>query len=152
MLRTLSGAVTTPRALDRRRGERDRSVLRPSVVLAAPPHTREAVVDAVNHELRTPLTTVVGYVEMLLDGEAGRLGEDQARMLQRVSANAQQLLVSVEQLLVVCNESLLHSRHVDLATVVVAALGGHAALEAGVAGLSPAPGGPRAEPAPTLRG
>jgi signal transduction histidine kinase len=36
---------------------------------------------AVSHELRTPLTSIVGYLEMLRDGEAGPLLPAQEKML-----------------------------------------------------------------------
>ena len=105
---------------------------------AATPETRALVLAAIDHELRTPLTSVVGYVEMLLDGEAGRLGEDQARMLQRVEANASRLLVVVDALLAGSSAGLRRGESVDLAAAVVAALGGTEAL---VARMPAGPGG-----------
>ena len=35
----------------------------------------------VSHELRTPLTSISGYVELLLDADAGQLSPPQERML-----------------------------------------------------------------------
>lgn len=97
---------------------------------AAPPEVRRRLLAAIDHELRTPLTNVVGFVEMLLDGEAGRLTEDQALMLQRIAANADQLLVMVRALLDGCSTGLRRGVVVDLAEAVVAALGGVDALSA----------------------
>ncbi len=46
----------------------------------------------VSHELRTPLTSVIGYSEMLLEGLAGPLNEEQSEYVQTVLAKADQLL------------------------------------------------------------
>jgi PAS domain S-box-containing protein len=55
----------------------------------------------VSHELRTPLTSIIGYAEVLLDGEAGRLRAGQRRFLEIVERNGQRLLRLVGDLLVV---------------------------------------------------
>ena len=52
-----------------------------------------------SHELRTPLTSIRGYTELLLDGEAGELGDDQRRFLGVVDRNAHRLLHLVGDLL-----------------------------------------------------
>ncbi|MFN8624388.1 MAG: HAMP domain-containing sensor histidine kinase [Candidatus Binatia bacterium] len=46
----------------------------------------------VSHELRTPLVAVLGYTELLLDGEFGALQPDQHNALQRVHYRGQELL------------------------------------------------------------
>src|SRR5437762_1141839 len=38
----------------------------------------------VSHELRTPLTSITGYVESLLDGDAGPVNDRQRRMLTTI--------------------------------------------------------------------
>ncbi|MCC6832646.1 MAG: hypothetical protein IT200_14990 [Thermoleophilia bacterium] len=55
----------------------------------------------VSHELRTPLTSVIGYLELLLDGEGGELTADQERFLGITDRNARRLLRLVGDLLVV---------------------------------------------------
>jgi two-component system, OmpR family, sensor kinase len=60
---------------------------------------RADFVAAVSHELRTPLTSVTGYAEMLADGDAGELNEQQARMVDTIDRNARRLLSLVEDLL-----------------------------------------------------
>jgi signal transduction histidine kinase len=55
----------------------------------------------VSHELRTPLTSVIGYLELLLDGEAGPLVGDQRRFTEVAERNARRLLRLVGDLLVV---------------------------------------------------
>ncbi|MEA2827503.1 MAG: hypothetical protein QOG43_1942 [Actinomycetota bacterium] len=55
---------------------------------------------SVSHELRTPLTSILGYLEMLADGEAGTLAGRQVRILDIVDRNAQRLLILIEELLI----------------------------------------------------
>jgi PAS domain S-box-containing protein len=54
-----------------------------------------------SHELRTPLTSILGYLEAVLDGEAGELGSEQRRFLGTVDRNARRLLRLVDDLLLV---------------------------------------------------
>ncbi len=53
----------------------------------------------VSHELRTPLTSVLGYSEMLLDGLAGPLNDEQREYLQTVMVKGEQLLGLITTLL-----------------------------------------------------
>jgi two-component system, NarL family, sensor histidine kinase BarA len=46
----------------------------------------------VSHELRTPLTSVIGYSEMLLEGLAGSLNEEQREYVQTIMEKGDQLL------------------------------------------------------------
>ena len=46
----------------------------------------------VSHELRTPLTSVIGYSEMLLEGLAGPLNDEQKEYVATVLSKADQLL------------------------------------------------------------
>jgi len=46
----------------------------------------------VSHELRTPLVAILGYTELLLDGEFGSLQAEQGDALQRVHVRGQELL------------------------------------------------------------
>jgi signal transduction histidine kinase len=56
-------------------------------------------VSKISHELRSPLTSVIGYVELLLDGGPGDPNVEQARMLAIVERNSRRLLVLIEDLL-----------------------------------------------------
>ncbi len=49
-------------------------------------------VATMSHELRTPLNVIIGYNSLLLDGEMGEQSPEQRRVLERVRANAMQLL------------------------------------------------------------
>ena len=56
-------------------------------------------VSLVSHELRTPLTSIMGYVDMILEGEAGPVTEEQADFLAVVKRNTARLTLLVRDLL-----------------------------------------------------
>jgi signal transduction histidine kinase len=56
-------------------------------------------ISTVSHELRTPLTSIAGYLEMLLDGDAGDLGPEAHTMLRIIDRNAVRLRNLIEDLL-----------------------------------------------------
>ena len=62
---------------------------------------KDEFVALVSHELRTPLTSILGYLELVLEGEAGDVSEDQAHFLAIIERNAQRLLRLVGDLLFV---------------------------------------------------
>ena len=62
---------------------------------------KDEFVAMVSHELRTPLTSIVGYAEMLDDGELGELLDDQHRVLIIMDQNARRLVALVEDLLTI---------------------------------------------------
>jgi signal transduction histidine kinase len=52
-----------------------------------------------SHELRTPLTSIIGYADLLLDGQAGPLEPRQRTLVSRVDASAAVLLHLINDLL-----------------------------------------------------
>jgi PAS domain S-box-containing protein len=60
---------------------------------------RREVVSTVSHEVRTPLTSITGYLELLSDGVAGPLTEQQASMLEVIGRNTARLQRLVDDLL-----------------------------------------------------
>ncbi|MEO8289975.1 MAG: PAS domain S-box protein [Gaiellaceae bacterium] len=60
---------------------------------------KDEFVALVSHELRTPLTSIRGYLELVLDGEAGDLTDQQRQFLGVVERNAHRLLGLVGDLL-----------------------------------------------------
>jgi signal transduction histidine kinase len=92
-----------------------------------------------SHELRTPLTSILGYLEVLREGEAGTLSSEQARFLDVVARNAERLLRLVNDLLAVARADAgrlgLEIGEVDLAAVAREAVQGaeRAAEERGIA-------------------
>ncbi|MCW2764367.1 MAG: sensor signal transduction histidine kinase [Nocardioides sp.] len=60
---------------------------------------KEAFVSSVSHELRTPITSILGYLEMLEDGEYGDLNDAQGDAVRRVATNSSRLLSLIDDLL-----------------------------------------------------
>ena len=61
---------------------------------------KDQFVSSVSHELRTPLTSMVGYLEILLQGEVGELTDDQRRFVEIVDRNSHRLNDLIEDILV----------------------------------------------------
>lgn len=53
----------------------------------------------VSHELRTPLTSIIGYSEMLVEGIAGGLSDEQRDFVQTIREKGEQLLGLIKGLL-----------------------------------------------------
>jgi PAS domain S-box-containing protein len=79
---------------------------------------KDEFVALVSHELRTPLTSIHGYLDLVLEGEAGELTDDQERFLGVVNRNAVRLQRLVGDLLFVAQVEAgrlqLHEGPVDL--------------------------------------
>jgi two-component system phosphate regulon sensor histidine kinase PhoR len=56
---------------------------------------------AASHDVRTPLTSIMGYVELMSDGEAGPLSPPAAKMLDAMSRNARRLKTMIEDMLTI---------------------------------------------------
>jgi PAS domain S-box-containing protein len=82
---------------------------------------KDEFVALVSHELRTPLTSIRGYLELVLEGEAGDLTDEQRQFLGVVERNAHRLLGLVGDLLflaqVEAGKLSLEVGAVDLAAV-----------------------------------
>jgi len=79
-------------------------------------------VSMVSHEMRTPLTSIQGYVHLLLEGQAGTLGNEQQECLTVVENNAERLLGLINDLLDISRIEAgrigLHRTALDLARLV----------------------------------
>jgi signal transduction histidine kinase len=53
----------------------------------------------VSHELRTPLTSVIGYSEMLLEGMAGAMNDEQRDYVRTIMDKGESLLSMISQIL-----------------------------------------------------
>jgi signal transduction histidine kinase/HAMP domain-containing protein len=93
---------------------------------------KDDFIATVSHELRTPLTSIVGFLEMLLDGDAGSLTDEQRRFLEIVMRSSQRLMRQVGDLLFISQLDsaglTLHPEPVDLAALVRDAVDQSAAL------------------------
>jgi PAS domain S-box-containing protein len=56
-------------------------------------------VSQVSHELRTPLTAIKGFTDLMLDGDAGDVNEEQTEYLGIVKSNADRLVALINDLL-----------------------------------------------------
>ncbi|PKQ29013.1 MAG: hypothetical protein CVT60_07565 [Actinobacteria bacterium HGW-Actinobacteria-10] len=56
-------------------------------------------VSMVSHELRTPLTSIKGYVDLIVDGEAGEVNEIQMEFLKIVQENSDRLVSLINEML-----------------------------------------------------
>jgi PAS domain S-box-containing protein len=87
---------------------------------------RADLVATVSHELRTPLTSILGNVEVIVDGDAGPVAPPQARLLAAVERNARRLLALIEDLLMLSRIEAgavkINARPVQIRAVVAGAL------------------------------
>jgi len=65
----------------------------------------------VSHELRTPLTSVMGFAELLTDGAAGDLGDEQREYLEVIRRSSERMLALVTDLLLL---SRLETRSIPI--------------------------------------
>ena len=71
----------------------------------------------VSHELRTPLTSIRGFTEMVLDGDAGEINDEQEEYLKIVMSNSERLISLINDILDV---SRMESGRVEIKTATVA--------------------------------
>ena len=87
---------------------------------------KDEFVALVSYELRTPLTAIQGYTELVLDGTAGALNDEQRAMLAAVDRNSTRLFRLINDLLFVAqvNAGKLNVaiEDVDLAAVAAEAV------------------------------
>jgi signal transduction histidine kinase len=60
---------------------------------------KDFFVSGVSHELRTPLTSMLGYLEILRDGEAGELSDEQEHFLEIIDRNCHRLYHLIDDIL-----------------------------------------------------
>lgn len=61
---------------------------------------KDDFLSTVSHELRTPLASIIGYTEMLCDGDGGDLSKSQLHLVSVVQRNADRLRGLIEDLLI----------------------------------------------------
>jgi len=87
---------------------------------------KDEFVGTVSHELRTPLTSILGYVELLTDGEDEHLDAEQRQFLAVIERNARRLAKLVGDLLFTAKAEAgqfpLELRETDIVPVVLQAV------------------------------
>jgi signal transduction histidine kinase len=75
-----------------------------------------------SHELRTPLNSILGFSQLLLEGDGGALSPDQRQDLEVITQNGQHLLALINDLLDIskleAGKAQLHRGEVDVAELV----------------------------------
>ena len=83
--------------------EENRRVLlqlqRSNTKLKALDETKDDFISMASHQLRTPLTSVKGYLSMVLEGDAGKINETQAKMLGQAYISSQRMVYLIADLL-----------------------------------------------------
>jgi PAS domain S-box-containing protein len=99
-------------------GERIYATARDVTELKALATMKDEFIGLVSHELRTPLTSIRGYLELVLEGEAGELTDEQRTFLGVVDRNSERLLRLVGDLLLLAQidagQFSLDTGHVEL--------------------------------------
>ena len=60
-------------------------------------------ISMMSHELKSPLTSIIGYLDIILDGDTGPLNEEQLEFLDIVSQNAVMLDMALSNLSLISN-------------------------------------------------
>ncbi len=93
--------------------------------LQALDRAKTSFIAAASHDVRTPLTSILGNLELIMEGDAGPVGPEQGRMLGAVQRNAQRLQTLIEDMLTISKIELgaftSDLQPIDLAGIVPAA-------------------------------
>ena len=92
------------------------SLLRDITEQAAIEEMKTEFISVVSHELRTPLTPIKGYIDLILEGDAGKITAEQASYLNIVQSNTDRLVALVNDLLDI---SRIEAGRIDLEVMPV---------------------------------
>jgi signal transduction histidine kinase len=83
---------------------------------------KDEFISMASHQLRTPLTSVKGYLSMVLEGDAGKISEDQKKLLEEAYSSAQRMVYLIGDFLNVSRlqtgKFMLEAVPVNLAALV----------------------------------
>lgn len=72
---------------------------RANAKLVALDETKDDFISMASHQLRTPLTSIKGYISMIIEGDAGKITDDQKKMLDQAYASSQRMVYLISDLL-----------------------------------------------------
>ena len=87
--------------------------------------SRRDIVSGISHDLRTPITSAAGFAELLAEGDAGELNDEQATMLATVRRSLDRIAAIVDDLLALSRtdqETAPRSDLIDIGDVVDSAV------------------------------
>lgn len=89
--------------------------------------TKDEFISMASHQLRTPLTSVKGYLSMVLEGDAGKLTEEQRKYLNQSFLSSQRMVNLISDLLNVSRlktgKFVIESHPSNLAEVIEGEIG-----------------------------
>jgi signal transduction histidine kinase len=95
--------------------------------LQALDQAKDEFISMASHQLRTPLTSVKGYLSMVIDGDAGSLKDDQAKLLGEAYASAERMVYLISDFLNISRirtgKFVLESKPVNLASIISSEIG-----------------------------
>ncbi|MFT4532384.1 MAG: signal transduction histidine kinase [Candidatus Saccharimonadales bacterium] len=60
---------------------------------------KDEFISMASHQLRTPLTSIKGYLSLVLEGDAGKITQDQEKMLEQAFFSSQRMVYLISDLL-----------------------------------------------------
>jgi len=79
--------------------EATRELKKTNEKLKALDEAKDEFISMASHQLRTPLTSVKGYISMILDGDVGKVSEQQKQMLDQAFISSQRMVYLIADLL-----------------------------------------------------
>lgn len=83
---------------------------------------KDEFISMASHQLRTPLTSVKGYIDMVLEGDAGKINDQQHKLLSEAFESSERMVHLINDFLNVSRlqtgKFMIEKRSIDLAHVV----------------------------------
>jgi len=80
------------RTLERRVAVATRELTKSNEELKALDETKDEFISMASHQLRTPLTSIKGYISMVLDGDVGKVSEQQRKLLEEAFVSSERMV------------------------------------------------------------
>ncbi|MDZ7744685.1 MAG: HAMP domain-containing sensor histidine kinase [Candidatus Saccharibacteria bacterium] len=84
--------------------------------------TKDEFISMASHQLRTPLTSVKGYISMVMEGDAGKINDQQHKLLDQAFISSQRMVFLIADLLNVSRlktgKFVIEPKRINLADVI----------------------------------